>query len=89
MARIYSEATMTTGLLLIAAGLALLFCARAAHEVTGEMNRWLMRQQWRGFPRVRSWMLRVEPFATAAGTALGVGVGIAAIVYGIVLTIRA
>jgi hypothetical protein len=80
---------MLTGLGLIAAGMALLWCARTAHEVTGEVNRWVAREQWRNFPRVRRLVLRFEPFGTAAGTAIGVATGLAAIVVGIVIALRA
>jgi hypothetical protein len=81
--------TMLTGLGLIAAGVAILFCARAAHEVAGEANRWSTGELWRNFPRVRRWMLRVEPGVTVAGTAVGLAVGVAAIIAGIVLAITA
>jgi hypothetical protein len=76
---------MLTGLGLIAAGLGILFCARAAHQVAGDANRWSTREQWRNFPRLRRWMLSV----TTAGTTLGIAVGVAAIVVGILLAIGA
>jgi hypothetical protein len=79
---------MLTGLGLIAAGAGILWCARAAHEVTGEVSRWATREEWRSFPRIRRLLLSFEPVGTVAGTVLGVAVGVAAIAFGIVLVIR-
>jgi hypothetical protein len=80
---------MGAGLAMIAVGLVLIYITPDAVKQNQEINRYLARVNYRSFPRLRRFNMRLAERGQRVGRIYGTAIGLLGVIAGLILIVRA